>query len=129
LTLLFFSHSPNHPIDAPPFILPDPLPRFQKRNKPKITETLSSPHFSTPTTVEDSNGIIEIDPTPRKRRNSSDQSGLTTRKREHSVNQQQPRQGPNKKRRLDDDDDDDDDDDEMIIPVDRERDNDVIVIE
>jgi len=126
LTLPFFPPSPNHPINAPPFILPDPLPRFQKRNKPKIPETLS-PHFSTPTTVEDSNGIIEIDPTPRKRRNSSDSSRLTTRKREHSVNQQQPRQGPNKKRKLDDD--GDDDDDEMIMLVDRERDNDVIVIE
>lgn len=127
MTLPFFPPSPNHPIDAPPFILPDPLPRFQKRNKPKITETLSPPHFSTPTTVEDSNGIIEIDPTPQKRRNSSDSSRLTTRKREHSVNQQQPRQGPNKKRKLDDD--SDDDDDEMIMLVDRERDNDVIVIE
>jgi len=51
---------------------------------------------------------------------------LTTRKREHSVNRQQPRQGPNKKRKLDDD---GDDDDEMIMLVDRERDNDVIVIE
>jgi len=56
-----------------------------------------------------------------------DSSRLTTRKREHSVNRQQPRQGPNKKRKLDDD--GDDDDDEMIMLVDRERDNDVIVIE
>lgn len=49
---------------------------------------------------------------------------MTARKREHSVNQQQPRQGPNKKRRLDDD-----DDGEMIMLGDRDGDNDVIVID
>ncbi|KXN89035.1 Ubiquitin-activating enzyme E1-like protein [Leucoagaricus sp. SymC.cos] len=91
---------PNHPIDAPPFILPDPLPQPPIRTKPKAPVEPSTPPRPMQENPQDENGIIEIDPTPRRpSRPLTTAATRVNRKREHSVVQQ----SPSKKRRLDED--------------------------
>ncbi|KAF9450853.1 hypothetical protein P691DRAFT_664436 [Macrolepiota fuliginosa MF-IS2] len=94
---------PNHRIDASPYILPDPLPRPPKRIKPIVSATPATPPRPEKETVqEDENGVIEIDPTPRRpsRPLIATRGGpKAPRKREHSIVQH----SPSKKRRLDED--------------------------
>ncbi|KAF5353893.1 hypothetical protein D9756_007116 [Leucocoprinus leucothites] len=117
---------PNHPIDAPPFILPDPLPQPPRRVKPKLPvapETPPRPTVAKDNFVEDENGVIEIDPTPRRPSRPTvthiQTDRRVSRKRTHSVGQQ----SPSKKRRLDED---------GLVMLDGENDrmmDDVIVID
>lgn len=95
--------SPNHPIDAAPFILPDPLPKPPRRIKPAAAVVVATPTTPPPRSVkekfeEDENGVIEIDPTPRRPSRSTTVSNgpKLSRKREHSIVQH----SPSKKRRL-----------------------------
>ncbi|KAJ3563808.1 hypothetical protein NP233_g8693 [Leucocoprinus birnbaumii] len=58
---------PNHPADAPPFILPSPLPNPPKRVKPKLPAAPATPPpLARDNFQEDEDGVIEIDPTPRR---------------------------------------------------------------
>jgi len=90
---------PNHPIDAASFILPDPLPKPTRRIKPAVVATPATPPRPVKEKFEeDENGVIEIDPTPRRpSRPTTVQNGpRVSRKREHSIVQH----SPSKKRRL-----------------------------
>ncbi|EKM77587.1 hypothetical protein AGABI1DRAFT_77081 [Agaricus bisporus var. burnettii JB137-S8] len=98
----------DHPAGESAFILPDPLPCPPHRVKPALPAVPSTPPPSTKETFkEDEQGVIEIDPTPRRpSRPSTATAGPTvreglklSRKREHSIVQG----SPSKKRRLDED--------------------------
>jgi len=63
---LIWWNSPNHPKDAPPFVLPHPLPQPPKKVKVKFPTTpLSSPAKATKRPAPDSEDIVERQPAKR----------------------------------------------------------------
>jgi ubiquitin-like 1-activating enzyme E1 B len=61
--------SPNHPISDAPFILPSPLPRPVPKVKPPPAP-VTPPRTSTkrPLPLELADGVLDLDPTPKKRK-------------------------------------------------------------
>jgi len=61
---------PNHSIDAPPFILPSPLPQppLKKVKLPPPVETPPRPSLKRSLPTEDENGAIDFEPTPKRAR-------------------------------------------------------------
>ena len=60
---------PNHPIDSPPYILPSPLPQLTRRFKPApIPETPLKTSIKRPLPMEIEDGVLDLDPTPKKLR-------------------------------------------------------------
>ncbi|KAF9004559.1 hypothetical protein BDQ17DRAFT_1390109 [Cyathus striatus] len=104
-TLESLNDKPNHPIDAPPFILPSPLPKPPARVKPPPRSVSPPPTgAAAPTTpkrsiniIEDENGVIEIDPTPRKKPRIDTAEGNMKRKLDELENGEG---SPAKKRKL-----------------------------
>ena len=88
---------PNHPVDAPPFILPSPLPNPPKRVKPTPPppETPSRNSAKRPLPEEDENGVIDLEPTPKKTKPTAN---ATSKKRKAEETQ-----SPSKRRRLEED--------------------------
>ncbi|KAF8154730.1 hypothetical protein B0H34DRAFT_717633 [Crassisporium funariophilum] len=86
---------PNHPIDADPFILPNPLPRPTPKFKPPpVPETPPRTSVKRPLPVEDADGVLDLDPTPKKPRTApAVVAGKNKRKMEENPS-------PSKKRRL-----------------------------
>ncbi|KAK2467920.1 hypothetical protein APHAL10511_000215 [Amanita phalloides] len=69
ITVALSTLPPNHPIDAPPYILPSPLPKPTRKVKPAPppeTPPRKSLKRSLPT--EDENGVIDLEPTPKRAR-------------------------------------------------------------
>lgn len=86
--------SPNHPITEAPFILPSPLPRPVPRVKPLPTP-VTPPRTSKkrPLPIELANGVLDLDPTPKKPKLVV--AGKSKRKFEDNPS-------PSKRRRLED---------------------------
>jgi ubiquitin-like 1-activating enzyme E1 B len=89
----FTRYSPNHPITEAPFILPSPLPRPVPKVKLPPTP-MTPPRTSTkrPLPVELADGVLDLDPTPKKPKLAVGES-----KRKHEDNP-----SPSKRRRLED---------------------------
>jgi ubiquitin-like 1-activating enzyme E1 B len=86
-----FHGSPNHPITEAPFILPSPLPR----PVPKVKlppAPMTPPRTSTKRPLELADGVLDLDPTPKKPKISA---GKSKRKFEDNPS-------PSKRRRLED---------------------------
>lgn len=61
--LLILGDSPNHPEDAPPFVLPHPLPQPRKKVKVKLPAT--PPAKATKRPAPDDEDIVEQQPAKR----------------------------------------------------------------
>nr|BAF64519.1 Uba2 [Coprinopsis cinerea] len=89
---------PNHPVDAPPFILPSPLPKPSRKPKPRAP-TPETPHKANgkrTLPVENDDGIIDLAPTPKKPKFSVASNLPLKRKAEDEPS-------PSKKRKLEED--------------------------
>lgn len=101
---------PDYPADAPPFILPDPLPEPSKKVKVKV-QPETPPRTSVKrslSVMEGEDGVIEIDPTPKKQRverNPGLSASRTNGKRPENQSPTKSREGesPSKRRRLEED--------------------------
>ena len=63
---LILRNSTNHPEDAPPFVLPNPLPQPPKKVKVKLLKTpLSSPAKATKRSAPDDDDVVEQQPAKR----------------------------------------------------------------
>ncbi|PPQ88198.1 hypothetical protein CVT25_005163 [Psilocybe cyanescens] len=95
--------SPNHSVDGPPFILPSSLPIPPPKIKPAPTPA-TPPRTSQkrPLSVENEDGVIDLAPTPKKRRSgptgSSNGTGSASKKRKLEDGS-----SPSKRRRLEED--------------------------
>ncbi|KAF8347457.1 hypothetical protein F5887DRAFT_1060776 [Amanita rubescens] len=71
---------PNHSIDAPPFILPSPLPQppRKKAKRPPPVETPPRPSLKRPLPTEDENGVIDLEPTPKRARTKTNLNSRTS---------------------------------------------------
>jgi len=93
---------PNHQIDACPYILPSPLPKPPKKAKrPVLVETPPRKSLKRPLPTEDENGVIDLEPTPKRVRV---QAGLDSRTSDKDLRKDSISLGsPGKRRRLEDD--------------------------
>ncbi|TFK34634.1 hypothetical protein BDQ12DRAFT_689301 [Crucibulum laeve] len=89
---------PNHPYTEPPFILPSPLPKPPKKIKPAAIPLPETPQRTSLKRArsldlqEDENGVIEIEPTPKKQKLESNKRKLN-----------EDEQSPSKRRKLEKD--------------------------
>jgi ubiquitin-like 1-activating enzyme E1 B len=96
LARLKWCFRPNHPMDAPPFILPSPLPQPPRKTKPPPPALPSSPPIKSvpslkrPAPDGDDGDVIEVESAPKRPRNNGSI-------REGSVS------SPSKRRKLDED--------------------------
>ncbi|KAF8627719.1 hypothetical protein AX15_004277 [Amanita polypyramis BW_CC] len=92
----------NHPIHAPPYILPSPLPKPSKKVKrPPPVETPPRKSLKRPLPIEDDHGVIELEPTPKRARTKTN---LNSRNSGESLEKGSlPTGSPSKRRRLDED--------------------------
>ncbi|KJA18252.1 hypothetical protein HYPSUDRAFT_205501 [Hypholoma sublateritium FD-334 SS-4] len=88
----------NHPADALPYILPSPLPQPSPKKKaiPPAPETPQRTSTKRPLPVEDADGVIDLEPTPKKAKPSAPTLSALKRKFEDGPT-------PSKRRRLEED--------------------------
>ncbi|KAF8960670.1 hypothetical protein BDZ97DRAFT_1833068 [Flammula alnicola] len=88
---------PNHPADESPYILPSPLPRPPRKFKPiPVPETPKRTSTKRPLPVEDADGVIDLEPTPKKPKPATSTGQTLKRKWEDGPS-------PSKRRRLEED--------------------------
>ncbi|KAF9479531.1 hypothetical protein BDN70DRAFT_932510 [Pholiota conissans] len=87
---------PNHSPNGPAYILPSPLPQPTRKVKPAPAPQ-TPPRTSTkrPLPIEDADGVIDIEPTPKKPK----MSFTNAQKRKHEIDGP----SPSKRRRLEED--------------------------
>ncbi|KAF8634042.1 hypothetical protein AX17_004307 [Amanita inopinata Kibby_2008] len=92
---------PNYPIDAPPYILPSPLPKPPRKAKIVIplVETPPRKSLKRGLPTEDENGVIDLEPTPKRARTSTNLQNGSALRRKDSF----PTPSPSKRRRLEED--------------------------
>ena len=67
MDLMFLFARPNYPVDAPPYILPSPLPQPTRRVKPVlIPETPQKTGVKRPFPLEIEDSVLDLAPTPKK---------------------------------------------------------------
>ncbi|KAF9531343.1 hypothetical protein CPB83DRAFT_848881 [Crepidotus variabilis] len=86
---------PNHPIDAPPYVLPSPIPKLQTRPKPIVVtpETPQKAGVKRPLPVEMEDGVLDLEPTPKKPKPNL--NGTKRKRDDHA--------SPSKRRKLEED--------------------------
>ncbi|PFH51632.1 hypothetical protein AMATHDRAFT_74813 [Amanita thiersii Skay4041] len=89
----------GHPLDTKPYILPSPLPKPVERVKPAPIPVATPPRKSLkrPLPEEDENGVLDLEPTPKRTRTYSTRNGDAL-PRDPAV-----MASPSKRRRLDED--------------------------
>ncbi|KAL0581299.1 E1 ubiquitin-activating protein uba2 [Marasmius crinis-equi] len=56
----------DHPADAPPFVLPDPLPKPSRKEKPTLPPPSTPPRASLKRSAPDDNDIVELEPSAKR---------------------------------------------------------------
>ncbi|KAL0959328.1 hypothetical protein HGRIS_014589 [Hohenbuehelia grisea] len=90
---------PNHPIDAPPFILPDPLPKPARKATPPPPATPPPAAGLKRSAPHDDDGIEEVEPSAKRTKTATDTETPSAPSNPFAA----PLSSPSKRRRLEED--------------------------